>query len=64
VDAERIVQGMTKVRRIIADKPGGPYVAVEFIELADDELTEMIRVTNLAARKPMQKTSEMQMAAV
>jgi len=49
LDEDRFVQGMTKVRRIVADKPGGPFLAVEFIELNTDELTEMTRATNLAA---------------
>ena len=50
VDERRFVQGLTKVRRIVTDKPGGPFLAVEFIELTDEELTEMTRATNLAAR--------------
>ena len=61
VDEERIVQGMTKVRRIVTDKPGGPFLAVEFIELTADELTEMTRATNLAARHKGHVTADVKM---
>ena len=50
LDAERFIQGMTKVRRVLSDRPGGPYTAVEFVELDADELTELTRATNLAAK--------------
>ena len=61
LDEGRIVQGMTKVRRIVTDKPGGPFLAVEFIELSADELTEMTRATNLAARHKGHVTADVKM---
>ena len=64
LDTDRFIQGMTKVRRIVTDKPGGPFLAVEFIELSADELTEMTRATNLAASHKGRRPAESQMATV
>ena len=46
---DRSVQGMAKVRRIVTDRPNGPFVAVEFVELDAEKLNELTRATNLAA---------------
>jgi len=46
---DKSVQGLTKVRRIVTDRSGGPYVAVEFIELDEAGIAELTRATNLAA---------------
>jgi hypothetical protein len=49
LNEQQFIQGMTKVRRIIAGRPGGPFTAVEFTDLADQDLAELTRATNLAA---------------
>ena len=64
LDEGRFVQGMTKVRRIVTDKPGGPFLAVEFIELSAEELTEMTRATNLAASHKVRTPASTDMAMV
>ena len=64
LDADTFVQGITRVRRIVTDKPGGPFLAVEFIELDADELTEMTRATNLAASHKGPMTADAKMAMV
>jgi len=64
LDEGRFVQGMTKVRRIVTDKPGGPFLAVEFIELSAEELTEMTRATNLAASHKVHTPASADMAMV
>ena len=53
LEADWFIQGMTKVRRFVTNKSGGPYTAVEFVELDADELTELTRATNLAAKNKL-----------
>jgi hypothetical protein len=64
LEDDRLIQGMTKVRRVVTDKPGGPFLAVEFIELAPDELAEMARATILAAKRKTPEPSDVEMAMV
>jgi len=64
LNERRFVQGITKVRRIVTEKARETYVAVEFLGLSEDELTEMTRATNQAAshRGHIPSDSEMAMA--
>ncbi|MCP4377253.1 MAG: hypothetical protein GY794_13890 [bacterium] len=64
LDDGKLIQGMMKVRRIVHNKSGGPFFAVEFMELAPDELAEMARATILAAKRTTPESSEVEMAVV
>ena len=64
LDEHRAVQGLAKVRRIVTNKPGGPFAAVEFIELAPEELAELTRMTNLAATRTTDPHAAVEMAVV
>jgi hypothetical protein len=50
LESDKIVQGVAKVRREVSDKPGGPFLAVEFIGLNEDELAMLARATIHEAR--------------
>ena len=45
LESDHIVQGMAKVRRKVSDKPGGPFLAVEFLGLNEGELAMLARAT-------------------
>ena len=62
LDEDKFIQGMTKVRRMITDKPGGPFVAVEFVELSARELNELTRATNRAAKHNSRTNAEAKMS--
>lgn len=64
LDEHRAVQGLAKVRRIVTNKPGGPFAAVEFVELAPEELAELTRMTNLAAARKTHLHAAIEMAVV
>ena len=53
LDADKFVQGMTKVRRIVTDKPGGPFAAIEFIAAAGQllEHARLVAGGNFAAQR-------------
>jgi len=49
---EALVKGLAKVRRVDAGEQDGPVnVAMELTGMTDDEISEMVRQTNLAAKR-------------
>ncbi len=60
----RLVQGLARIRRQLANKQGGSFLGVELIALDPAEMAELVRQTNLAAVQETRESIALAGAAV